>query len=418
MKNNVSITSLGLSFAIIATFVLGLSGCPQTSQITEHEHTYRNDWTFDEEHHWHESTCEHFEKLSDRGKHVWDDGVITKGASEEIEGEKIFSCKICSKTKTVILEKVPFNCYSTPIDAITGEVATTNSTDIYFGVFPQFVLPLDNTINIDESDSVIMGNNNYYKGSDGFYYAKILENACRSDYVYTDGSLVQQKNADSYRYFKVEPIRWKVITKDYEGTGNVLLLAENILFAGVPYYEESEDHRTIAGERIYPSNYKHSQIRAYLNGLVYQGQDSKVARWKDQGFLQTAFTTAAQQLITETIVDNSSDTTNRPHHELYYADFTCESTQDKVFLLSIKDVTGVLGLNEWDERTVNFVITDYAQANYGSRDWCWLRSPSYRHRNEIIIFGNYFDGSLFELGSPNVSWTTPGIVPALCISLN
>ena len=52
-----------------------------------------------------------------------------------------------------------------------------------------------------------------------------------------------------------------------------MLLAENILTGGIPYYVDRNE-RTITGAgtkesepaTVYPNNYKYSTIRAWLNG--------------------------------------------------------------------------------------------------------------------------------------------------------
>lgn len=48
--------------------------------------------------------------------HSWDDGVVTKEATESEEGEKLFTCAVCGETKTAIIpktdpEEIPDGCY-------------------------------------------------------------------------------------------------------------------------------------------------------------------------------------------------------------------------------------------------------------------------------------------------------------------
>ena len=38
--------------------------------------------------------------------HAWDNGVVTKEATYEEEGEKTFTCSTCSRTKTESIEKL------------------------------------------------------------------------------------------------------------------------------------------------------------------------------------------------------------------------------------------------------------------------------------------------------------------------
>ena len=154
-----------------------------------------------------------------------------------------------------------------------------------------------------------MGANTYYKGSDGAWYAKCTEKTNESGYKYSDGTDVAQDSANSTKYFKVEPIKWRVLTNDYNG--KKLLLAESILI-NCDYYGYYNVNRTIGNSTVYPNNYKESRVRAYLNGLSYTKKESDSAdqvtdsTFAGKGFLQTAFTSTAQNQIATTNVDNSA----------------------------------------------------------------------------------------------------------------
>ena len=78
--------------------------------------------------------------------------------------------------------------------------------------------------------------------------------------------------------------------------------------ANVAYYEYYDVNRTIEGETVYPNNYEHSKIRAYLNGLSYAVKATN----SDE---QTAFTNSAQSLIATTTVDISAASTNPASNE-------------------------------------------------------------------------------------------------------
>lgn len=437
-----------------ALLAFGMAGCKPSVEV--HEHTNSDEWSFDGEYHWHAATCEHTEAVAGRephsfgewseGKrscsvcdyeqicgHTWDEGVVTKPATEFAKGEIQYTCDVCGETEIKI---IPI-WYESPVDAVTGLAATSSSTYIYFGVFPKTVLPLDSTVTVDEEDFVEMGANTYYKGSDGEYYAKALENACEYEQIagkygqikYKNGEQVKQKSAGSYRYFKVEPIKWKVLTTTYDIDGEAgsatgaLLLAENILTANVPY-EDDRNNRTIDGKTVYPNNYKHSQIRAYLNGLTYQGQIGEIAKWNGKGFLQTAFTEAAQEKISTTEVDNRAETTG--YKESTYATaYACENTNDKIFLLSESEVInssyGFAAFNSSGKGNARIRFpTDYAKANYvyqsstdGNGGFWWLRSPLYDDCNRARQVN--VDGD--ACSTDYVDYTPFGVVPALSIQL-
>ncbi len=71
-------------------------------QIT-HVHTYAEEWSNDEEYHWHTSTCGHDDEISEKRAHVWDEGTITKIATETEVGTKTYTCTVCAKTRDEIL---------------------------------------------------------------------------------------------------------------------------------------------------------------------------------------------------------------------------------------------------------------------------------------------------------------------------
>ena len=274
-----------------------------------------------------------------------------------------------------------------------------------------------------------MGANTYYLGSDGNYYAKCAEKAYGTDieYRYIDNT---QPGTDgtTTRYFRVEPIKWRVLTDNY--SGKKLLLAEEILTANVPYYDynSSSNTRTIGSDTdIYPNNYKYSQIRAYLNGLDYyydtsSTETTKKTDYTGKGFLQTAFTQSAQALIAETVVDNSKETTGNVE-STYKPEYACENTTDKIFLLSSSELNKREYFGEFEAR-IRFP-TDYAKANNafrGSKNGCggcwWLRSPG--DGSDYTGDGSYYaqniDDNGYQYDDRRADGTHFGVVPALSIS--
>ena len=253
----------------------------------------------------------------------------------------------------------------------TGGSAGIEATYCTFGDWPQTIKA--ESVTVDETKSVTMGSMTYYLGSDDNYYAKCTENAFANSYTYSDGTTVAQAGDNSTKYFKVEPIKWRVLNPSADG--NKILLAESILTA----HRFDDDS----------NNYKDSEIRAWLN----------------EGFLNAAFTATAKNLIADTDVDNS------------------ENTSDKIFLLSEMEATtsdygfteyNVYGLGDSRIR----VTTDYAKANYAQQSitdgyggWWWLRSPDYDFSDYARI--NFTDGDAYHR---TVSFSYGGVVPALCLS--
>ena len=316
----------------------------------------------------------------------------------------------------------------------------TNTTkEVLFGYWPQTIKADD--VEINESDSKVVGAFTYYKGNDGEWYAKAKQNdfyGSSGKNKYSNGAVV---GSSGDAYFKVEPIKWKVIYDNYYGEGKKILLADKILFwqqfyTYDSYYENIVD-RTINGKTVYANNYKYSKIRAYLNGLEYEekalGQQQTIKNdFKNKGFLQTAFTVSQQASILINDVHNSATTTTDSNFELEMAtDFACETTFDKIFLLSEAEVTEPeFGFSEYDSygegNTRIKKATDFAKANglyLGNldcaEDWwggCWcLRSPSnvVSNANQHLIRGVGVCGDADIDWCPN-DWAT-GIVPALVV---
>lgn len=60
-----------------------------------HTHTFAESWTFDEYDHWHECTYSGCTEVSDKAKHVIDEGKVTKPATETEPGIKTYYCSVC-----------------------------------------------------------------------------------------------------------------------------------------------------------------------------------------------------------------------------------------------------------------------------------------------------------------------------------
>ena len=282
-----------------------------------------------------------------------------------------------------------------------GEVTieSTSYDIVTFGLWPQTIKA--DSVTVDTSITEPHGAFTYCKGSDGEWYVKQAEKAYGSDYKYSDGTAAGQ-GGTSEKWFKVEPIKWRVLATNYGG--NKLLLAESILI-GKRYDDEK-------------NNYKDSEIRAWLNN----------------GFLQSAFTAAQQSSILATTVDNSERSTNPAAHAAYWNfgnnQYACDNTSDKIFLLSEKEVTtSAYGFAAYDKyvgdstgttsSTRIRVTTDFAKAtgayqdsNAGMGGWWWLRSPYY-HIGLNVLYVDYHG----KADSPNfVNNDRGGIVPALCVA--
>lgn len=313
------------------------------------------------------------------------------------------------------------NTTSTPYTKVgTTKINGIEYDYVTFGLWPQTISSTDITINRSESKTV--GAFTYCKGSDGEWYAELKENAYGNDYEYSNETTVAQSTANTYKWFKVEPIKWRVLTNNYNG--KKLLLAEKILIAK-PYYRD-QNNRTINSVTIYANNYENSDIRTWLNGE----------------FLNTAFSSEQKNYIKNVTIDNSVNSTLPDNYDSLTDsekekwnndngtnDYVCSNTSDKVFLLSNQEITkGSYGFSLFDnqDNARLRIPTDYAKASgayqqNGGR-W-WLRSPrdgttNYDLHDNCAHRARYINhaGRANHADDSNVNNTEVGVVPALCIN--
>ena len=80
----------------------------------------------DETNHWNECACG---DKTDLAGHTWDDGVVTKEATYDAEGEKTFTCPICSRTKIESIEKLIRDDDTTTDTDVDTNVNTDTTVD-------------------------------------------------------------------------------------------------------------------------------------------------------------------------------------------------------------------------------------------------------------------------------------------------
>ena len=283
------------------------------------------------------------------------------------------------------------------LPAGTNGTLGTTGTYVYFGDWPQTIKA--NDVYVDENQTMTMGDFTYYKGNDENWYVKCIENACESNYTYSDGTMVSMSSANSTKYFKVEPIKWRVLNPNANGTEKKILLAEKILTA--KSYKDNSNN-----------NYKESEIRTFLTTT----------------FFSQAFTTSAQVFIADTEVDNSYRSTcpdGDNNTNFWYNgenNNVCENTTDKIFLLSFQEASNTnYGFLAYEEDAQDYsrirITTDYSKANYVWQsettnyggDW-WLRSPSSLYYRVVYI------NSAGKIKTDGVTTDNSiGVVPALSL---
>ena len=295
----------------------------------------------------------------------------------------------------------------------------TNANYYKFGDWPQTIRSKDGEAASDDAPQVSVTSttiyNGWYLGSDGYFYAKCQANprdTNLSDNM-SDGTWIQK---DKYYYFKVEPIVWRQL-------GSSKILFSEKALDGVLWYTSS-NNRTIGNKTIYPNNYKYSTVRAFLNGS-YESGDSQSRTYSGCGFYQYAFTSTAKNYISTTTVDNSPKSTNpyqaTNHWNNGKNDYACDQTNDKVFLLSTREIsTPDYGFPDPYKKNGESYrlndVTDYAKARNVFSAWStdfYTRSPAYDGPRQLRPVNS--DG--YAVRSREIfEFKDNGIVPAITVT--
>ncbi len=302
---------------------------------------------------------------------------------------------------------------------------------VKFGLWPQTIKKSNVTINNSATKTV--GMFTCYKGSDNEWYVKVDDSKNYPNGKYSDGSAAD----GGTKYFKMEPIKWRVLTKNYNSSGKALLLAQSALMGDMSYSGlDNNDERTIGGKTVYITNYQHSRLRAFLNGITYIGKDNaEVNDFKGKGFIQTAFTTTEQSVIVKTTVKNDKDSTTPPDITPLYWDCSpvcCDNTQDYIFVLSAKEMFdsnygfGGSSSCQW-RKAVDYVCANEknGEVQWYDNNYCYswiLRSPyvaSSMSAESMMYAVNCTSGASGTLtGVQANNYSAMTIVPALCVDLS
>lgn len=237
-------------------------------------------------------------------------------------------------------------------------VLSNDQKSIEYGFYPQSHVQDSNLI--AQLNNLKTPDDNGWYLYNGEYYCKEKAMVYNNEtYKFDDGVTIVN---DAEYWFKCETIKWQVL----EVEKGVFFLLSNILLDAHEFYD-NYNSRVIEEKTIFASNYKHSNIRTWLNNDFY-----------DKAFVLN------NTYIQEVMVDNTSATTDTSENA-----YVSENTLDKVYLPSYQDY---LKSNYGFDHQVSDISTsrqcktsDYARArgafsskskgfvNNGSY---WTRSPS------------------------------------------
>ena len=237
----------------------------------------------------------------------------------------------------------------------------TDWSYVYFGSYPQTEV-VDDALNSD-----ITGANYDSKGNawvNGIRYRRIRKSDTNNDNFWGD---------NYYRYFKWEPIKWRVLKND----GSTLFLVAD---KGLDCKNYNQENKSITWESC------------------------TLKKWLDDTFYKTAFSSEEQGAVVPQTMVSEDDFRHK--------------FRNKVYLLSIGEVTdssyGFCGDYKTNSKSRRMKVSGYANAMGASGYW-WLRVPSCDPYGAAQV---YPAGDVDKTGIIHVDANTGGIVPALHINLN
>ena len=229
-------------------------------------------------------------------------------------------------------------------------------------------------------------------------------------------------------WFKYEPIKWRILTTSEKSAYIMSDIALDFFSMQPDRKSEIRDdllasynNSTGVPDGIYANNWEYSFIRSWLNETFYN----------------EVFNDLQKEIIQTTHLDNSARSCNPNEYPKYYgygenagknkyAD-QCKDTDDKIFLLSLRDVTTTAyGFNKdvnAEDPARNLQASDFAKFHGVSmgntqKDYVtwYTRSPSLAVGNQGYTTFVLYRDNKGVINSPNLV-AEGGVVPALWITL-
>ena len=217
------------------------------------------------------------------------------------------------------------------------------------------------------------------------------------------------KDSTSWHYFRYEPIKWRVLS---------IAGDQAFLLSDLALDDQRYNYNDIS------ITWETSSMRSWLNGYGSETNEPQMD-YRNDSFLQDAFTSAQQQAIRTTEVENADN--------LYYETEGGNNTKDKIFLLSEQEVYGAkagsYGFSEsydtYDEAKrrksstyakAKGVRSDYGDgAGYDGNCYWWLRTPGGNTDDTMRVA---FNGCVDRSGGNVLNYDVCGVCPALNLNLS
>ena len=264
----------------------------------------------------------------------------------------------------------------------------------------------------------------------GTKYLGVQMNDYRASGVYSLRSYIMKNGYFTFEvyWFKYEPIKWRILTT----SGNSAYIMSDI---ALDSFSIQPDRKGENRDGLYASYNNSTGVPdgTYANNWEY----CFLRRWLNETFYNEVFNKLQKKIIQITHLDNTARSSNPNDYPKYYgygekagknkfAD-QCKNTDDKIFLLSLRDITTTAyGFNKdvlAKDPARNLQATDFAKlhgAPMNTNDkkyvtW-YTRSPAPANGNQgyaTFVLDRHAKGAIDSID------LTPdgGVVPALWITL-
>ena len=82
-------------FASLSAMIMALAFMSCQTDSDSHEHSFSEEWKYDETYHWHEATCEHKTAVGSKEEHTFGEWTVTVVATEANKDSKERVCSVC-----------------------------------------------------------------------------------------------------------------------------------------------------------------------------------------------------------------------------------------------------------------------------------------------------------------------------------
>ena len=288
-----------------------------------------------------------------------------------------------------------------PVDFDINPVVDVDTNTVRYGIYPQDLVTDQAVIDdLNEYDEYLIDSRNGLHLYKHEYYMRVVGNPYQILYHFSNGDEVR---TGAVYWFKCSPIVWDIVSN----VDNTLVVVSKYLLATRQFYHNLEE-RNNGKKVIYPSNYKESDIRAWLNNDFYN-----LAFNLDDKAIQVS------------AVDNSIETAHYDTEKNKEAlkQYLCENTNDKIYIPSYYDMFNEASPYPYKEDSIRRgVLTDYNLATGGVPRYCddGIISSEYMTRSP-----SYYEGKSYyvvdSLGSPNSLDRVDGrsgVRPVMTIKVN